>query len=106
MGTKWGFMKPEVYKGKYFEVETNVGTEIVPAEVLDRGVTAVFVEDLYDYLEGDPNDPNELCAAKDGWLARLQAPGYLDCTSWSAHKTEKEALDYLEEMYGDEGEDE
>lgn len=38
-----------------------------------------------------------------GYRARLTAPGYLDCTSWTAtHDIENGAIVELWEMYGDE----
>lgn len=37
-----------------------------------------------------------------GYGARLSAPGYLDCTEWSVFETEKEAAEYLLDMYGEE----
>lgn len=93
-------MQPQVEYAEYFEVETSVGTEIVPADVVNRTTETVSVELLLDYLEGKPNDPEAECERKMGWLARLSAPGYLDCTDWSAHATEQEANDYLVEQYG------
>ncbi len=43
---------------------------------------------------------------KHGWLARLSASGYMDCTEWCAYETEEEAKAALVEMYGtnDDGE--
>ena len=38
---------------------------------------------------------------KAQWLARLSAPGYMDCTDWAAFGTRKEAEEYLIEYYGD-----
>ena len=96
-----GFMQPEIYHGDYFEVDTTCGTETVPVDVIGRTMN-VHVDALLNYLEGRPLDSEELCEVKTGWLARLSAPGYLDCTDWSAHDTEEEARDYLVEMYGDE----
>lgn len=92
-------MNPEIKFGMYFEVETNHGSEIVPSDVCGR-TAATHVEALLNYLEGKPMDEDELCEVKEGYLARMSAPGYLDCTEWSAFKTEKEAKDFLEEAYG------
>ena len=98
-----GFMEKQVYFDTYFEVETNIGTEIVPSDVIGR-TCATHVEALLDYLEGDPLDPDELCELHEGWIARMSAPGYMDCTSWTAHKSVEEADEYLEEMYGEDDE--
>lgn len=94
------FMQPDIQQGSYFSVETTHGTEIVPADLIHNR-SEVYAHELITYLEGEPRDPDETLHAEEGWLARLSAPGYLDCTEWSAHKTEQEAKDYLEEMYGD-----
>lgn len=99
------FMKPQVYKGEYFEVNTSAGTEIVPTDYVGRTM-AVHVDALLNYLEGTPDDPEEVCEVHSGWLARMSAPDYLDCTDWSAHRTETEATEYLNEMYGDDEGDE
>ncbi len=37
----------------------------------------------------------------EGYGARLSAPGYMDCTEWCVFATEKEAREYLAEMYDD-----
>lgn len=93
-----GFMQKEIYFDTYFEVETSIGTEIVPGDLIGN-ITQIRADHFIEYLEGDPLDPDELIEPQSGWLARLTAPGYMDCTEWTVHKTEKEAYDYLEEMY-------
>src|SRR5882672_10415185 len=93
------FMQPEVYYGEYFEVEANHGEcNILPVDV-ESG--ARVNGDLSDYIEGRVDAPFAPVERKSGWLARMQAPGYLDATEWSAHETEAEALAYLEEYYGE-----
>lgn len=94
------FMQPVVEFGGYYEVETSNGTEIIPADLLSDAMTATPLE-LKDYLEGEPNDPQSPIQRKEAWLARMSASGYMDCTSWSAFPSEKEASDYLIEQYGD-----
>lgn len=98
------FMQPQIEFGYYFEVETNVGTEIVPADVIGR-TCDTHVEALLNYLEGDPLDDDVEVPLKEGWLARMHAPGYMDCTEWSAFATRAEAEDYLLDTYSDEDED-
>jgi hypothetical protein len=95
------FMQPEVYRGDYFSVNTSAGTEVVPCDVIGRTMD-VHVEALLNYLEGTPDDPDETCAVQTGWLARMSAPGYLDCTDWTAHATEEAARAYLVDTYGNE----
>jgi hypothetical protein len=104
-----GFMQPEITdKERWAEVETNCGTEWVPIEQL--GITLPPFDEnpanrrrceslLRDYLEGDRIYN---LAIREGYGARLSAPGYLDCTEWAVFDTEQEARDYLEEMYGEE----
>lgn len=107
-----GFMKPVVFHDEYFECETSMGTWIVPIDLVKRPENlavgriicpeddpefdAVFA-DVSQFVEGTI-DSLEL---KSGWLARMSAPGYTDCTDWTAHKSAEEAHDYLGEMYGE-----
>ena len=95
-----GFMQPQIYRDSFFRVETSIGTEIVPSDVIGRTV-GTAAEAFSNYCEGTINDPDECVECEHGWLARLSAPGYMDCTDWTAHKTEQEAREYLDEMYGD-----
>jgi hypothetical protein len=95
------FMEPEWYQGDVWEVRANHGeTHIVPADVC-----ATDGSDLADYVDGtiDTDDNgNPIVTLRRGvWLARLSAPGYLDCTDWVACETEDAAKDYLAETYGD-----
>lgn len=94
------FMQPYVYRADYFVVETSIGSEIVPADVIGR-TCATAAEAFADYCEGSIVDPDECVPIKNGFLARLSAPGYMDCTDWSAHETEAEARAYLVDTYGD-----
>lgn len=112
------FMQPVVYEDDYFSVETEIGTEIVPADLLSPSFAVNFVADaLYDednevwplissavspYVEG--NDIREI-SPRRGYLARMSAPGYMDCTDWTAHDTAEEAFEYLKDTYGEDGED-
>lgn len=93
-------MQTEVVFGTYFEVDTTHGTEIVPTDACGHTMTTV-AEALMLYLNGAPLDKDAECPVKEGWLARLSAPGYLDCTDWSAFETETEAREFLEEFYGE-----
>lgn len=98
------FMQPQVYEGTYFQIETTAGTETVPADLVHHqvGVSTKhnsLASDAVAYLEGTPINYDEVLVPKNGWLARMSAPGFLDCTSWSAHETEDEAKAFLTEMY-------
>lgn len=98
------FMQPVVYQSDYFAIETTHGTEIVPCDLVCRG--AITTSKLADYLEGKPLNPEEIVVASPGWVGRMSAPGYLDCTDWIAGKTEQEIRAYLEDMYMEDGESE
>lgn len=79
------FMQPQVVYDTWLVIETNEGTVIYPSIAHDIG------EREYPDAEKE---------YKEGWCCRLSAPGYMDCTDWSGpFKTEKEARDYLIELY-------
>jgi hypothetical protein len=93
------FLKPEIFEDSYFEVETNTGTEIVPCSVCGVYV-GVNPYKLKDYLSGQPYD-DDYVRPKHGWVARMSAPGYLDCTDWVAFNSKEDAEDYLDDQYGE-----
>lgn len=104
------FMQPEIWQDSYYTVETNCGTEIVPVDVCgtlspcghieDEDVCRDCLRDHFgDYIEGREIYSAEL---KTGWLYRLSAPGYLDCTDTGSADTESEAIAELLDMYGNE----
>ena len=106
------FMRPVIEFGEYYSVDTTAGAEIIPADLLNRPVTidvgqSIDVEHpaytglcnaLRDFCEGEIQGDIDY---RRGHLARMSAPGYMDCTNWTAHETEEEAREYLEEYYGD-----
>jgi hypothetical protein len=94
------FMQPQVYQGQYFAIETSIGTEFVPADVIGRTV-GTAAEAFENYCEGTIDDPEECVECKTGWLARMSAPGYMDCTDWCAYESEVEAWEDLIRNYGD-----
>lgn len=94
------FMQPQVYFGGYFAVETTHETKIVPAVVIGRTMGTV-AEAFEIYVEGKIADLDEVIEHKTGWLARLAASSYMDCTDWSVHESEAEARAYLRKAYGD-----
>lgn len=103
------FMQKQIYRAGYYEVDTSCGTEIVPADVcnLIGDPYPIPVAELcaLGYLEGKPFDLAALAPMQTGWLARMSAPGYMDCTSWGVYKTAEEASADLDAMYGDDNED-
>lgn len=94
------FMKPQIYRGGYFAVETSDGTEIVPADVIGRTMGTAG-EAFENYVSGHILDTDECVEHKEGWLARMSAPGYMDCTDWTVHVSETAATLYLDEAYGE-----
>jgi hypothetical protein len=86
------FMKPQVVFSDWYCVETTCGSEIVPFD--DVGKDAAK-EDFADFIEGEYLEHEEIT----GWGARLSAPGYTDCTSWSVYETEEKAKEHLREAY-------
>lgn len=92
-------MQPDISQGDYFEVETTNGTEIVPGDVIGR-FCGTAAEAFANYVEGKIADPEECIECKNGWLARMSAPGYMDCTDWTAHESEQAAQEYLRDTYG------
>ncbi len=97
---KGSFMKPQIEKTDYWEVETTQGTCIIPTEVHGSTAVALDPQELGDYCLGDILSEEPL-TRKEGWLARMSAPGYMDCTDWSAFETETEAVEYLLNGWGD-----
>jgi len=93
-----GHMQPVIEHGDYFAVETTAGTEIVPASLAYAPKCA---DDMRDYIEGEPLDIDAPVERLTGYLARMTAPGYMDCTDWTAHASESDAQTYLMETYGE-----
>jgi hypothetical protein len=106
---KESFMEPEVYETDYIDMDTSNGGEIVPCDVVDYTPTGnegnKIPDELKDYIE---NAGGELYSIerKHGWVGRMQAPGYMDSTSWTVGATEEEVIATLKEYYGDEEDDE
>lgn len=102
------FMQPEIFHDPAaIVVDTNQGIQVIPSSVAgntDRLSAAdeldndELMEILGDYLEPGTREVYSV-EVRAGWLARMQAPGYLDCTSWEIHDTKKEAIRSLRENY-------
>jgi hypothetical protein len=91
------FMQPEVYETDYYAVEADCGsTWIVPADVCSADTWG----DLADYVEAMIDEPDEPAVLSHGWIYRMSAEGYMDCTDWSAADTELEALEEFLSMEG------
>lgn len=91
---KRSFMQPVVIFGDWWKIETDRdGTVVLPAMLFD--LDDVMREYPETFLEGIEKVENK-------YGARMSAAGYMDCTDWTIHDSEKEGYDYLAEMYGDE----
>jgi len=99
------FMQRQVLFGLWVQVDTEIGTEILDADVMlnthrvKEGDVIPF-EDIKDYCEG--KTPESDVEIVRGYGARLSAPGYMDCTSWTFFEEKKDAEDHLDDMYGEE----
>jgi hypothetical protein len=114
-----GFMQEVITdKQRWIELDGTCGTTALPIDVFTKVQIAIA-----DSVDGDDNaEPDDLTAhfgeyyegtvqsvsVREGYGARLSAPGYLDCTEWCVFDTPEEAQEYLTEMYGEDeiGEDE
>lgn len=106
------FMRHVVEFGEWVQVDGDNGTETIPADVVGA------LPEWDDTLSDSDNLARQFATVRDyvetsrafsiekvsGWGARLSAPGFLDCTEWAVFETEREALDYLRDMYGDDDE--
>ena len=93
------FMQDEITgKEKWAELDGNCGIAWVPLDCLE-GPEDNSVE---RWFEGAVYNPGEYTfQIKEGYGARLSAPGYLDATDWTVFPTSEEAEGYLHEMYHD-----
>lgn len=116
----YSFMKPEVVQGTWLIVDTDLGGEVIPSDVVDMKEA----RELQSMMAADPGVPVDLkdfdlgkyvqgsqlyeLDIKEGFGARLSAPGYLDSTDWTFFDNEADAMEYLENAYGsdDESDDE
>lgn len=88
------FMTPQYYETDYYSVDTNIGTEIVPCDVCNDGTKlSDYVEGNVIYLTGTKR--------KHGWVGRLSASGYMDCTEWIAASSMEGIKTLLTELYGE-----
>ena len=107
------FMQKQVTGSeKWIELDGPCGITALPADVLSAEEFAIAEsvsgdgnaesEDLTahfgEYYEGSRIDS---VTVREGYGARLSAPGYLDCTEWTVFDTPEEAREYLEETYPD-----
>lgn len=97
------FMEPQIVFGRWVEVEGNIGTEFVDADLVGeiepyQGPAIPIPEALDMYCE---NCTVTEIKVIEGYGARFSAPGYLDRTDWAVFETEEEAQEYLDEQIED-----
>lgn len=98
------FMQPQIVFGRWVQVEGNVGTEFIEADLVGdvepyHGPAISIPETLADYCE---NRTVTEIKVIEGWGARFSAPGYLDRTDWAVFPSQNEAQAYLDEQVEDE----
>ena len=91
------FMQPDASRGYWVVDFDNGDTEYFPLEFSDRGTRADFA----DYIESQ-GKIETVTKNKAGYIWRLSAPGYLDCTNWSISDTMADLINDILDMYGDE----
>ena len=102
------FMEKQVTDSqKWIEVDTAHGITFLPCDTfgtfgLDTAeeLTEEAKTDLLQYLDVHKIDQIYSAEVREGFGARLSAPGYMDCTEWAVFDTEAGAGAYLEEYYG------
>lgn len=82
------FMKQQIELDTVWIIATVNGTVCIPNEVQpfdgiavndDDSINPEFEETFQDYIDGNIEGAHK----SQGWIWRLSAPGYLDCTEWS-----------------------
>lgn len=104
------FMQPDVYETDYLYVDGPYGGEIIPCDVVDYDPSQWPKQGDCEDDRTVPAELRDYCqnkwayeiVRKHGWVGRMSAPGYLDCTDWIGGESEREVRDQLADMYGDE----
>ena len=102
------FMKPELFHGEYVEIDGDNGSIIVPIEHITISLQDGAESEYEDLSEDDMENVAQAyqnhfagnaevydVAVKTGYIHRLSASGYMDCTEYSASDSEEEALQEL-----------
>ena len=97
------FMKPQIIETSYWTFETSEGTEIIPCDPDGSDDTEIVTEgaklDAIRELFGDDVSGDIIIA--NGYLWRLSAPGYMDCTDWAPGESIADCVSGLLGMFGD-----
>jgi len=96
---KNNFMKPKVLFSEYIEYEDREGaTNFIPVIIGEK----LSMSDLIKHVQSLTHEEDiKQAERKIGYIGRLSASGYTDCTEWIAFDTVKELADSLIDMYGD-----
>ncbi|MDE2021149.1 MAG: hypothetical protein KGJ13_12505 [Patescibacteria group bacterium] len=96
----------------WLEIDGTHGITWVPFDVLSKEEieecesTDDFDQENLQSMFGDYYEGKVWSVTtRQGFGARLSAPGYLDCTEWTVFDSYCEAETFLEEMYGDDEEE-
>ena len=108
------FMQPQITnEQKWIEIDGACGITFVPGDV-DIKLVEMILDPNSDELEDDIKERAaqyyegrriDTVGIRCGFGARLSAPGYMDCTDWIVCDTEDEAQGELDNMYGDDEEE-
>jgi hypothetical protein len=93
------FMQPTMTDRQLvYEVDTTHGIFFVPADVFNfSDDPEALAKELHNFVEGEVENVQR----RYGYLARMSAPGYMDCTDWIFGTNKRELMRELREMYGD-----
>ena len=104
--TPWGFMSPEIIRDRnVLLVETMNGMECVPGDTLglpdppsieDDESCQSYATKVSDYCQGGIVDVESACQPMSGYVCRMSASGYMDCSEWIFCETESDVLRWLE----------
>jgi hypothetical protein len=90
------FMKPVIYYGRFFECETEMGTEFIDQDLIGKTCNPTSKE-LEQFTEGFNPTFSQII---DGYGYYISAAGYMDRTELSVANTEQDAIDSLEALIG------
>ncbi len=95
---KKAFLKPEIIKSKWWVMETETDVIVWPENLcLDAHLLSDFEKKkLFHIKESEEIVSFEL---KEGYGARLNAPGSLDATKWCIFDKRDDAAEYLIGLY-------
>ena len=100
-------MQKQIRHSSYLSVETKSdGTQILPDFYFsnmpdpDEDDPQEVNEEIWDFVNASDYDDIVEVEAKEGWIGRISAPGYMDCTGWISGDSHQEVSDMLDELYG------